>query len=164
MKSGGVDPSHRITRADLAGRYVGRGVDAELERDRQLGKVDVVALDHHFVPRGLLHGLARNVTLAALAERARQLRRGDAEAGGEQLAVRRDVGHQGHLSAVDVLEHHDGAAPGALELEHQRGGLMAQPDRLADADDLVGMLALHHAQETAQTLVVDVDVRHGHTP
>ena len=37
---------------------------------------------------------------------------------------------------------------------------LPEPDRLADAHDLVGKILLHHAQEPAQALLVDVGVGH----
>ena len=52
---------------------------------------------------------------------------------------------------------------GALQLVDEGGRFRAEPDRLADADDLVGEIGLHHAQESAQALIVDVDGGHaGH--
>src|SRR5262249_54179048 len=74
----------------------------------------------------------------------------------EQPPVGGNVGDERHLSVRDVLEHHNRLPAGALQLEHQGGRLMPKPDRLADAHDFVGEILLHHAQESAQALLIDV--------
>ena len=81
VKAGGVDAGDRVARRNLAGGDVGPAVDRELQRDRQLRQVDVVALDHDVMPGRVLDQLAGDVFLAALAERGRQVLGFDAEAG-----------------------------------------------------------------------------------
>ena len=40
VKAGRVDAAHRVARDDLTGGDVGRGIQLELQRDRQFGEVD----------------------------------------------------------------------------------------------------------------------------
>ncbi len=82
VKPRGVDAGYGIARRDLAGRDVGAAIDGELQRDRQAGEVEVLAVDHDLVPGGVIHDFAGDGALAALAKRVRQLLRRDAEAGG----------------------------------------------------------------------------------
>ncbi len=95
VEAGRVDAALRVACRNLPGGDVGRTVDGELQRDRQFGEIDIVAFNDDVVPRRLRHRLARDVLLAALAERGRQFARLDAEAGRQQAAVRRHVGHDG---------------------------------------------------------------------
>ena len=99
VEAGGVDAAHGIARDDLPGGDVGRRVHRELQRDRQLGEVDVVALDHDVLPRAARHGFARDVFLAALAKRGGQIAGLDPETGGQQLAIAGDIGDERHAAA-----------------------------------------------------------------
>src|SRR3984957_12366210 len=72
VEARGVDAASRIARRKLASGDVGRAIDGELQGDRQLGEVDVTALDNDVVPGRLRNRFAWNVFLAALAEGAGQ--------------------------------------------------------------------------------------------
>ena len=147
------------SRADeLAGRDVGRRIDRELQRDRQLGQIDVVAFDDDLVP-GRRSTTSHGMYFWQRSRNAVGRFAGfDAEACGQQLAVAGDVGDHRHVVAVDVLEHDDRALPRAVELEHHRGRVEMQIDRLTNAQQFVRIFGFHHAQETAQALLVAVDV------
>jgi hypothetical protein len=160
VKARGVDTGDGIARAELAGGDVRGRIDGELQRDReQLGQIDVVAFDDHLVPGRVLHHLAGDILLAALAKRPRQLGERNAEACREKLAVAGRVGQHRHLVALDVFEQHDRAAPGLVELEHHRRGFELEIDRIADAQQLLGIVGLDHPQKAAQALIVDVRKR-----
>ena len=151
-----VDAGERITSRDLARGDVGRAVHIELQRDRQLGEINVIALDHHLVPCGFRDKLARNVFLAALAKRSRKIARFNAEASREQLTICRDVHDDGHFEALGLFENDDRVLAGALQFERDRGHIELQIDFIADAQNSVGEIRLDHMQEAAQTLFVDV--------
>ena len=164
MEAGRVDAADRIACRDLACRDVGCAVDRELQRDRQLGKIDIVTLDHHLVPGGLRNQLARNVFLAALAKRGRKIVRLNAETSRQQSAIGRDVDDDGDFEALGVFEDDDGVLAGALQFERHRGHFEPRVDFPADAQDLLGEIRLDHLQEAAQALLVDVTrARHRHS-
>ena len=143
---------------DLAGGDVGRRIDRELQRDRQFREVDVVAFEHHLFPCAPVDDLAGDVLLAAFAERGGQIPGSHPEACGQQLAVAGDVRDQLHAVAADVFEHDDRALPRVIELEHQRGRVEMQVDRLTNAQQFVRIFSFHQPQEAAQALLVAVDV------
>ena len=120
VEAGGVDAGHGVAGDDLAGGDVGRRIHRELQRDRQLCQVDIIPLDDHVLPCAAIHGLAGNVFLAAFAKCRGEVAGVHAEAGSQQLAVAGDVGDQLHAAPAHVLEHHHGAFPRLVELEHQR--------------------------------------------
>src|SRR5262245_14743966 len=158
VKPGRVDARHRIARDDLTSGDVGRGIDLELQRDRQFGEVDIVAFEHQIFPRAALDDLAGDVLLAAFAERGRQIGRVYAETGSQQLAIAGDVGDELHAVAAHVLEHDNRALAGVIELEHQSRGVETQVDRLAYAQQFARIFGLHQPQEPAEALSVAVDV------
>ena len=82
MKPRRVDPSLRITGTDLAGGDVGRGVDREMYRDRQIGEIQSVAFDHHLLPRCAIDTFDWLVILASLAESCRKRARLHPHGGG----------------------------------------------------------------------------------
>ena len=61
--------------------------------------------------------------------------------------------------ALDVLEQDDRTAPGLVELEHHRRGFELEIDRIADAQELLGIIGLDHPQKPAQALIIDVGKR-----
>ena len=152
MEAGGVDSGERIARRDLARRDVGRGIDREVQRDRQLGQVHLVALEHDLLPGRVLHDLAGNVILTALAKGGRQVCRLHAEAGRKQLAIAGDVRDHRHGVSLDVLVDDHRTLAGALELEHERGDVEMGADGFADAQQLLREIAFHHGEETTQAL------------
>ncbi len=158
METGGVDAGDRVARHDLTGRDVRCRIDCELQRDRQFGEVDVVAFEDDVFPCAPVDDLAGNVFLAAFAERRGQIPRFHPETGGQQLAIAGNVRDQLHVVAADVFEHDDRALPRLVELEHQRGRVEMQIDRLTNAQQFVRMFSFHQSQETAQALLVAVDV------
>ena len=144
------------SRAEIwPGGDVGRGIDGELQRDRQLGEIDVVALDDDLVPGRLRHRFARNVFLAALAKSGRQVRAVYSEAGRQQSPVRRHVGHDRHIVSVDLFEHDHRAFARALQLEHDRSHVeaLARPARLIRST-LAGIGLFGLLDKTAQALIV----------
>ena len=158
METGGVDAGDRVARHDLTGRDVRCRIDRELQRDRQFGQVDVVAFKDEVIPCAPVDDLAGNVFLTAFAECGGQIPGFYPEACGQQLAVAGDIRDQLHVVAADVFEHDDRALPRVVELEHQRGCVEMQIDRLTNAQQFVRMFSFHQSQETAQALVVAVDV------
>ena len=156
VEARGVDAGHGVAGDDLAGGDVGRRIHRELQRDRQLCQVDIIALDDHVLPCAAIHGLAGNVFLAAFAKCRGQVAGVHAEAGSQQLAVAGDVGDQLHAAPAHVLEHHHGAFPRLVELEHQRRRIETQIDRLADPQQFVRILGFNQPQEAAQALAVEI--------
>ena len=92
--------------------------------------------------------------MAALPERARQILDRHAETGGEQFAVARNIGDDGHGAPADIFKDNDRTSSGAIQFEDDGGRLEPQVDRLAYAEDLVGIFSIHHAQEPAQALII----------
>ncbi len=166
VKARSVDAGHGIARGNLPGGDIGAAVDLELQRDRQLGEVDRVALDHHLVPGCIGDPLARNVFLAALAECGRQLLRRHPEAGRQELAVRRHVGDDRHAACTAIagwmLEDDDGTLADPFQLVRDRGHVERGVNGRLDPQQLLGMLRLHHGQEAAQALLVDIGRGCGH--
>src|SRR5262245_45797137 len=115
VEAGRVDPGHGIARDDLPGGDVGRRVDLELQRDGQFGQIDVVAFQHHVVPRAAFDDFAANVLLTALAERRRQIRGFYAETRSQELAIAGNVRDKRHAAAAHVLEHYDRALARVIE-------------------------------------------------
>src|SRR6516164_4508252 len=141
MKPSGVDAGFRISGADLAGRDVGRCVDR-------------AAFDYDLLPRCAVDAFDREIVLAALAKRRRERAGLDTQGGGDEPAVAGEIGDDRHVEALDLFEDHDRAAAGPLELEDGRGDVELVPDRLADAYQLVRVVALDHRQEAAHALLV----------
>src|SRR4029077_13948544 len=158
VKPGRVDAAHRIARDDLTGGDVGGGIDLELQRDRPFVEVDAIAFEHQIFPGAAVDDLAGDVLLAAFAERGRQIGRVYAETSRQQLGIAGDVGDELHAVAADVLEHHNRALAGVIELEHQSRGVETQVDRLSYAQQFVRIFRLHQPQEPAEALTVAVDV------
>ena len=157
MKSGGVDAGNGVARRKLACGDVGRGIDRELQRDRQPGQIDLVALQYHLVPGGGAHHLARDIFLTALAKCHRQVGRLDPQTGGQELAIAGHIGDQRHGLAFDVLEDDDGAAPRARSSSNS----MAVDSNLGSTSCRIrrnssGVFGFDHAQKSAQALIVDV--------
>ena len=152
VKACGIDPAHRIARRELAGGDVGRGIHLKVRGDGQLGEIDLVALVHDFLPGRGIDQFARDVFLAALAKRRRQIRLRHAEAGGKQLAIARDIGDHRHAVAFDVLVHDHRALARALQREHERSDVELGAHRFADAQYLIRIVALHHVEKTAHAL------------
>ena len=159
MKSCRVDPAHRIAGGNLSRGDVGRAVDRELQHDRQLGEINVVAFKDDVVPGRLWHHLAWNVFLAALTEGARQLGLTDAKAGRQEPPACRDIGDDRHVVAFNSFEHDDGTFAQALQLEHDRRHIEARMDGLADAQEFVGIFRLDHLQKATEALPVEI-IRH----
>ena len=156
VKAGGVDAGDRVARRNLAGRDVGAAVDRELQRDRQLRQVDVFALDDDVMPGRIGDDFAGDVFLAALAERRRQVLRLDAEARRQQLAVAGHIGDDRHAVGGRVLENDDGALSRSFQLERDRGHVEPRVHRLANSQELLGVIRFHHLEEAAQALIVVV--------
>src|SRR5262249_8700243 len=158
METGRVDAGHGIARHDLTGGDVRRRIDRELQWDRQFRQVDVVAFEDDVFPRSAVDELAGNVLLAALTKRRGQIAGFHPETGGQQLAIAGDVRDQLHGAAAHVLEHDDRTLAGVIELEHQRGGIETQVDRLANAQQFLRIFGFRQPQEPAQALIVAVDI------
>ena len=158
MEPGRVDAGHRIARHNLTGRDVGGGIDHKLQRDWQLGQVDVIAFEHHVFPCAAPDDFAGNVFLAALAECGWQIGGFYAETCGQQLAIAGNIRDELHTAAAHVLEYDNRALAGVIELEHQCRGIETQLDRLTNAQQFVGKFGLDQPQETAQTLSIAVDI------
>jgi hypothetical protein len=58
--------------------------------------------------------------------------------------------------AFDLFEHDHGAPPRPVELEQHRGRFELGIDFVLDAQKLVGIFRLDHAQEATQALIVDI--------
>src|SRR5262249_5804204 len=69
-----------------------------------------------------------------------------------------DIRDQLHSAAAHVLEHDDRTLARVIELEHQRGGIETQVDRLANAQQFLGIFGFRQPQEPAQALIVAVDI------
>ena len=161
MEAGGVDPGFRIARRDLPRGDIGRGVDPEMERDRQLGQVDRVSFEHHLLPGSVRSGLHRQIVLAALAVGSRQVLGRNVEGESEQLPVTGDVGDHRHVEPLDILEDHDRAAARPFELEHCRRDVEIAADRLGHAQHVIRRHLLHLVDEASQALLFHdaVDLR-----
>jgi hypothetical protein len=154
MEAGGVDAGFGIAGTDLAGGDIGRRIDREVERDRQSGEVDSIALDHQLLPGCRVDALDRPVVLAALAIGGGECSGLDLQGGGQQSAVSGDIGDDRHIEALDPFEDDDRAAAGTLELEDGRGDVELASDGLADAHQLIGVVALDHREKPAHALLV----------
>ena len=154
MKAGGIDAGLRIARGDLARGDVGRGIHGKLKRNRQFRQVDLIALEHHFVPGGLRYDFGRNVFLAALAKGGRQVFDRGAEAARQKLAIAGNVGDDGHVEACDLLEDHDRALVQAIELEHGRRHFELLADLLLDPQHIGRIVLFGLLDKSAQALIV----------
>src|SRR5262249_9098608 len=143
---------------NLTSRDVGGGIDRKLQRDRQLGQIDVVIFEHYVFPCAAIDDFAGNILLAALAECGWQIGGVFAKTRGQKLEVVGDIRDELHTAAAHVLEHDKRALAGLLELEHQCRGIEAQIDRLTNAQQFVRILGFDQPQEAAQTLSVAVDI------
>ncbi len=146
MEAGGVDPRFRIARRHLPGGDVGRRIDGELERNGQTCEIDIVAFQHDIVPSGLRDDFRRDVCLAALAKRRRQVRDGRVETAGQERAVAGHVRDDRHVEVVDLFEDHDRALVETIEFEHGGRHVEVRADALFYAQNVgrIGLFGRFH--------------------
>src|SRR6266850_3247750 len=117
MKAGGVHTGLGIAGAYLSSRYIRRGIDRELKRNRQLREIDLISLHDDVVPSPLTDHLARNIVLASFAKCGRKILGLRAQTMRQQFPVAGDVRHHGHLGTPDVLKDNNRTPTDAIELE-----------------------------------------------